>query len=335
MPNVSRKQLIWLSHDLATMLSAGLPVSRALETMGSRGGSPRLRAAIRRVGRRVQEGATLAEALAEQRCFPPLFLHAVAAGEQGGALDRVLGELLRFYELQQRLWRRFVGQIALPVVQYVAAVAVVSFATYIINMLGGRPGVGALVRGLLIGYGVPVGLVAFYHFVVKPLGGTRLCHEILLRIPVAGKTMLYLALARFSLVMYVMMEAGVPVKESLARALEATSNGAFAARARGATRVIQSGSRLTDALAGTGLFPVQYLEVVEVAEESGKLSERLDWLCAHYTERAEFALRALAVVLAWLIWIAVAAVIIYFIFSICFNINNIFCIKFFINVFRI
>ena len=123
-----------------------------------------------------------------------------------------------------------------------------------------------------------------------------------------------LALARFSLIMYLMYEAGVLIGEALGKSLEGTNNGAFAARARRATATIEHGT-LTEALEGTGLFPLEYLQIIAVAEESGKLSERLEWLASHYADKSEAALRALVTVIARLIYLAVACVIVYFIFK--------------------
>jgi type II secretory pathway component PulF len=56
------------------------------------------------------------------------------------------------------------------------------------------------------------------------------------------------------------------------------------------------------------------MAVIAVAEESGKLTDRLQWLADHHTEQADFALRALSRVLAWVIWICVAGVMVYYIF---------------------
>jgi type II secretory pathway component PulF len=79
---------------------------------------------------------------------------------------------------------------------------------------------------------------------------------------------------------------------------------------------VEKGGTLTDALLATGLFPPEYMEVISVAEESGKVSERLDWLAKNYGERAETAMGALVNVAAKLIYACVAIIIIIFIFRI-------------------
>jgi type II secretory pathway component PulF len=310
---MSRKQLIWFCHSGATMLDAGLPVIRVLEVLSSQAPG-RVGAKIARMKRAVEAGDNLTEAAGKQHIFPPLFLQLVSVGEESGTLERTLAELGRYYEFQQRLWRSFVARVTLPVVQYVAAVAIVSFATHIINSLMDRP--SGFARIMVPGYGVPLAVIFSYVFLLKPLGATRAVHEVLLRVPVVGNVTRSLALARFSLVMQLLLESATPIGRGLVRAAEATDNGAFAARGKRMAAAVEGGATLTEALERTGLFPREYVEVVRIAEESGKMSERFGWLAAHHADRAEFALQALGTALAWLVWLIVAGFIISFIFKI-------------------
>lgn len=309
---ISRKNLIWLSGTMRTMIDAGLPITRALEVLsGQAPGS--MGTALRRVRTRVDEGASLAEAFEAEGHFPELFLQLVDAGEASGTLERALGELARFYEFQQRQWRRFLSRIAWPVLQYCAAVLVISGTIYILNMIEGDP--HGLLAGVLIGYGIPAGLIFLYRVVLRRVGATRPFHEIILMIPLLGQVTRRLALTRFSFVMYLMYEAGIPITEALQRALSATNNGAFAARAPAAVAAIERAGTLTDALRATGVFPREYVDIIAVAEESGKVSERLEWLSGHYAEKAESSMSTLASAIAILVWVAVATVIVYFIFK--------------------
>ena len=310
---MSAKQMAWFCHTLGTMLDAGLPTTRALDVLASQAPSGRMRSAMVRARKRIDRGDTLAEALEAQRCFPRLLLQLVRVGEESGTLDRTMQEAASFYELQQRLWRTFLSRITLPVIQYVVAVAVVTFATYLVNSLLDRP--AHILPGLLLGYGLPVLLVLVYQLLVKPFGGARTVHEVLLRTPILGRVAQSLALSRFSLVMYLMLEAGVPAIQAVTRAFESTGNRAFAARGLRAARAIEDGGNLTEALVSTGLFTREYRDIVQVAEESGKLSERFEWCANEYSNRAEFALGMLAGFMARLIWVIVALFILVFIFK--------------------
>ena len=311
MAGVPRKRMIWLCQSMATMLDAGLPVSRVLTVLSNQKGAGALHGALESTRLKVEAGTTLAEALGQSARFPDLFLQLVAAGEESGTLERTLKELTRYFEFVQRLWRNFLAAIAWPVMQYILAIGVIAFAFWILAMINEEDSSALTV--LLLGYGIPVALVVAYKLIVNVLGGSRACHEVILRIPLLGKVLEAVALARFSLVMYLLTEAAVPIKIALARSLEATGNGAFAAQAGRAIETIEGSGNLTAALASTGRFPAEYLHIIEVAEDSGKMSERMSWLADHWVVSAERRIGALVAAVAVLIWVAVACIIIFFI----------------------
>lgn len=308
----SGKHLIWFCTSLQSLEDAGLPISRSLEVLAGQAPTPRLGRALMRVRMRVEEGSSFGEALAADRRFPSLMVQLVDAGEASGMLDRMLGELGRFYEFRRSQVRMLISRIFVPVVYYVLAVAIISFVNWITAYLNEQP--SSVLPWLLTGYALPVVLFIGYRLVVRNLGATRACHEVMLRIPVLGNVMRTGAIMRFSLVLYLMYEAGLPITEALTRAFRASGNGAFAARAPQAVAAIEKSGTLTDALRVTGLFPFDYMNIIAVAEESGKLSERLDWLARDYAGRSERALGMLVTAIAVLIWVCVAAFIIVYIF---------------------
>jgi len=130
---MSNKRMIWLCRNLSTLLDAGVPVTRALSVLTSQAPAGRIRQALQRVAADVDAGATLAEAFEARGLFPGLFVLLVGVGEESGALERALAELVRFYEFQQRIRQTLIANLALPVIQYVVAVAVISLATHIIT----------------------------------------------------------------------------------------------------------------------------------------------------------------------------------------------------------
>jgi len=314
---LSNKQLINLCNSLSTMLHSGIQVERALELVAKQTGSPALRSAMRDSVRRIKEGASLTEAFTAQKCMPPLLLLLVDAGERSGSLDRVLAELARLFELNRRLWRQLLSRITFPVIEYVLAIAVLALVTFILSTIQGTGG-GAqkAVLVMLAGYGAPIALIVFYFWIFKPLGGSRPFHEALLKVPVIGRVVQSICLARFSLVLYLMYEAAFPTEEALKRSFSATGNAAFAARGPAAAAAVAEGSTLTGALTGAEVFPREYLEVISVAEESGMLSERLNGQAESYAETSESQMGAVVTVLSVLIWLCVAAFIAYFIFTI-------------------
>jgi type II secretory pathway component PulF len=311
----SSKHLSRLCDTMATLLDSGVPVSRALQVAARQAPTATLRGAAADARERVENGAELADALRAQGCFRPMFLNLVEAGEMSGRTDRIFAELSSYYEFQTQLRRAFLAGLVMPALEYIGAILVLALAQYIMGMFSESGGTGKAIGTLVLGYGIPAALIGGYFFLNHVLRGSHAMHEVLLRIPVLQKVVRSLALARFSLVMHMMLEAGVAVEEATTRACEATANGAFIARSERVREAIRRGENLTSALDGTGLFPQQYLEILSVAEESGKLTERFHWLAEEHQKQAKRSLTALTAFLVYLIWALVGAFILYFIVS--------------------
>ncbi|MFW6457775.1 MAG: type II secretion system F family protein [Planctomycetota bacterium] len=310
----SSKNLSQIFDNLSSMLEAGVPVERSLRVTARQAGSNRLQRALENASDMVAGGSDLTEALKKQRSFPDLVINLIEAGEASGRTDRVCGELSSYYQFQHQMWSAFLASLTLPALQYIAAVFVLALVQYVMGMFSGGSGLWSAIMILLWGYGTPVGLILTYFVTTRTLKGSRVVHETLLHIPVIKNVSRSLALARFSLVMHMMLEAGIPVVETSQKAFEATGNKAFIARRDLVRESIQRGSNLTDALSSTEMFPREYLEVVSVGEESGTTSERFEWLAGENRKKARQYLTGLMTTLGYVIWAIVAGFIIFSIF---------------------
>ena len=279
---------------------------------------------------RLQSGEDVATAMrAQGGAFPPLMVDMVSVAEHSGALPEVLKSLAEHYENNLRLKKDFIGQITLPLIQLVAAILVIALLIWILGMIassqGGEPldvlgwgltgtaGATTWLLGWVMGI---VGVYIGYKLLTNSLTGKAAVHRFLMNIPVIGTCMQSFAIARFSWAYHLTQEAGLPVKESLDESLKATANGAFILAAPVMVSDIMEGKELTDAMIGTGLFPDDYIQIVHTGETTGTVPEQLARMSGHFEEQARRALRGLASALGWLVWMGVAAFIVFVIFSI-------------------
>jgi type II secretory pathway component PulF len=313
---LSLRKLSGFSRRLATMLEAGIPVRRALNTMekGAWGAERKMYA---RLGKDIEDGCTFTEALARQEgAFPLFFLRLVQVGETVGMLGRVLTRLADYYDAVRDMWARFIGRMIYPVFQYWALILVLSLVAYIMGMLGQRPtGQRDAVRIFLIGVALFVTPFLGYFIITRVMGASRVLYEVALRIPAVGYAMRSMALARFSWSMALMTDAGVNIIDALRWSLQSTSNAAFEARTDGIIALLKDGEPVSRALDQTKLFPLEYIEMVHTGEESGKMPEMFDRMAKIYFEKADQAIRAMVAAIGWLVWAAVAAVIVFYIFT--------------------
>lgn len=324
------KSLSLICRSLGTMLHSGVALPKAFELAAAKFNDAKARRALEQINVRIARGDEISEAMRDQgHAFPPLMIDMVSVAEQTGALPEILAGLADHYENNVRLRRTFLGAIAWPVIQLVAAILIIAFVIFILGWIaqirGGEPldilGFGLVgPSGALIWLGATFGTAAavfvLYQILAKSLMGRQMLDRVLIDLPVLGGCLRSFAIARFSWAFYLTQQTGMPIARSLDASLKATANGAFIAASPQVTRDVKTGESLSEALTRSGLFPADYLHTVYVAETSGTVPETLHRLSPQFEEQARRALAALTVTLAWLIWALVAAFIIFIIFTI-------------------
>ncbi len=327
---ISLKQLALVCRSLGTSLQAGIPVVKAFELAGRKSSDARVRGAMDDIVLRLQQGEDVHAALAAQGTrFPALMVDMVSVAEQSGALPEVLRSLSDHYDNTLRLRKDFIGQITIPVIQLLAAILLIAFLIFILGMIaasqGGEPldvlgwgltGTGGAIKWL-IGWGMAfAGGFIGYQLITSSLQGKAFVHKLLMKVPIVGACLRDFAIARFSWAYHLTQEAGMPVAASLQESLQATANGAYMAASPHIIREVMAGADLSDALAGTDLFPEDFVHIVHVAETSGTVPEALQRMSPQFEDQARRSLKAMATALGWAIWAAVAGFIVFVIFSI-------------------
>jgi type IV pilus assembly protein PilC len=331
---LSLSALIDLCRVLRHYLHAGLALPDVFRQQAGRG-SGSVRPVAERIARQLERGRGLEEALqGEAGHFPPLFISLACVGEQTGMLPEVFGELERFYLRVQELRRSFVARVAWPVVQFFLAILVLAGLIFVLGLLpssrgfSGEPydplGLGltgpsgaAIFLGVV--FGTLLGVMVLYLVLTRAMRQRASVDRFLLGVPALGPCLRSLALARFSLALSLTTESGMPIRRALRLAFRATGNAAFAERSGLAESAVRGGEEVAEALSSAGLFPGEYVRVVAVGEESGRLSEVLRQQADHYHEEAGRRLAFLTAVAGYGVWLFVGVVIIVAIFRLFFS----------------
>ncbi len=159
-------------------------------------------------------------------------------------------------------------------------------------------------------------MFAAWLLIQKAAQAKAIVDPLLLMVPVLGRCMRSFAIARFSWSYYLTQQTGMPVNRSLQGSLKATGNGAFVSQTPFITSAVMEGSSLTNSLKQSRLFPEEFLEMVSVAEESGTVPEALHRMSPHFEEDARRALKILTSAISVVVWLFVAAFIIFFVFKV-------------------
>ncbi len=329
-PHISWQALSMFSRSMSQMMEAGVEIRKALKTAARNSPDSRLPPIVDDVVKRITKGDTLSGALnAHQHNLPPLFRDLVDVGEQTGSGPEVFKSLSRYYESRIKQVRDFRSAVAWPMFQLIAAVCIIGLLIFILGLLpsqaNGKPmdvlGLGLLgasgaATWFLMCFGTAFGLFAAWKLVSRNLAGQMFLHPLLLNIPQLGACMKAFAISRFSWCFALTQQAGMSIRPSLTCSLKATANGAFIMADPYIWDELNQGQSFADALGASQLFPSEYLQFVETAEQTGTIPEELDRMSHIFEEEAVRALQRLTRIFSVAVWMFVAAVVIFFIFRI-------------------
>jgi type II secretory pathway component PulF len=291
---VSSKELETFTRLLSSLLSAGVPLSRALVILGKEASSPAAAAKWREVHDLVVDGMSLADAMARSpETFPKVYTAMVQAGEAGGFLDLVLAQIADFQSREKDLKSKVATAMIYPAVLLVLALVVLGvllvffipkFQTVFASVKGSLPLITQLIiatsRGLreyglvflVAGLGAFFGLRTWF----TSEKGRRSWEGMLLDSPVVGTLLAQFAMARFCRMLGTLLGAGVPLVQGLNVARKSIGNQILVDAVAESIEKVQQGGRLGQSLAECRtLFPGSVMEMISVAEESGHLDKEL------------------------------------------------------------
>ncbi|MFM9962163.1 MAG: type II secretion system F family protein [Planctomycetaceae bacterium] len=323
------KSLAHTCRTLSTLLESGVDVRQSFKLASTKTGDSRVRLALAEIVLQIAAGNEISTSMRMQTgVFPELMIDMIEMSEGTGSLPEVLTHLAEHYENNLQLRRQFVGAIAWPAFQFVAAVLIIALMIVIFGMIGGNangPNLKQLVFGLSGVEGAVIWLTctfggaaliwAGYQVAVRSFLVQKIMDPLCLRVPVLGTCLRSFAIARFSWAYYLTQQSGMPMVRSLTASLKATNNGAFQNATPLVCAGIREGEDLSTMLAQSGLFPEDFLHMVSVAETSGTVPEMLHRLSPQFEDQARRSLKSLTVAISLAVWGAVAAFIVYFIFS--------------------
>lgn len=324
---ISLSELAQLCRRLSTSLEAGISVRVVWEREVERARGLTARTRIRAISEAILRGESMRDALEEAADYlPPLFRQLADIGERTGHLGESFRHLADHYDRQRELRRNFLAAIAWPMIQLVASLAVIGFLIWIMGAIGRTGGmqIDPLGFGLVGDRGLAIylsilALIAFalaflVHAVRSGWFFARPIQRALLNIPVLGKALQTLALARMAWTLHLALDAGMDVRPALRLGVESTGNARYTDHIPRIEADIARGNSIYETLADTGCYPVEFLDALQVGEQSGRLVESLAHLSGQYHQRADVALRTLTMAAGFAVWAMIAALIIMFIF---------------------
>lgn len=328
--------LVAFFRSLATLISAGVPMRRALAIGVQQAGDSRLREALNAVSADVDLGMPLSRAMSKRpKEFSPPFVAMIRAGEAGGVLDEVLERLAQLTERERAIRKRLASALTYPAIVAVSAAGLILFllssivpmfaslyeqlhvelprATAILLVIGQStraPNIWLLVFAAA----VPAALISA--LVMRSDWGQLFFDTNKLRIPIFGIILRKAAIARLMRMLGSLLKSGLDLVSAIDAASDVVGNRAYALSLVNVRRALREGEPLAPTLSQSDLYDPLVAQMITVGEETGTLDSMLLRVAEYYELDVETAVSALGSTLEPVLILALGGVVGFIVFSI-------------------
>ena len=305
---VKMADFLVFNQEMIALLKAGLPVVRSFEILLERQESPTLRTVLAEVKERVNAGASISDAFAEQGdLFPRLYWTSLKAGEKSGEIEAVLRRYLKYQKTVIAISRKVVSTLVYPailmllstvLIAILMTVVIPKFQDFFADFHADLPLITVVVVGIAgflrdnILWLVPAVLAGAWlawRWIRTP-SGRQWSDATLLKTPFLGGLFRRFAITQFTRSLATLLGGGTPLVPSLENAAEAIGNRHIAKCVREIIPKVREGGELWQALESTGIFTNLTIEMVKVGETSGALEEMLTAVSDFYDEEIDVLL---------------------------------------------
>jgi type IV pilus assembly protein PilC len=317
--------IIWC-RAMGHGLDVGLSPVKILRQQAT-SGPARLRPMAHRVADRLETGDSLQEAFKpEAQSFPTLFIELIRVGEQSGRLPIIFAELEDHFETVRSTRREFFRMLIWPGIQYFGAIFVITLMLLVLGMLGstldplglGLTGMTGALTFFIGMMGFTAVLIGGVYFVATHRTLRAKAEGLVLPIPMLGTCFQAFALNRFCLAYHMTIESGMRADRCLRLSLRATANEAYTKISDDIASEIRRGTEVTTAMSGFGerLFPAEFMNALQIGEDTGRLAEVMRKQSDYYREEAKRKLRVLSFLASGSVYAMVGVLLIVMIFKI-------------------
>ena len=317
---ITAKDIAVFSRQMATMMSAGVPLVQSFEIVGRGHENVGMQELILAVKSDVESGNTLADSLAKHPYhFDDLYVNLVRAGEAAGILEGLLDKIATYKEKTEAIKGKIKKAMFYPLaVIFMAFIITAVLMIFVIPQFadlfsGFGADLPAMTRVVInmsdyfvarwyVIFGVTGGVVfGFLNLRKRNRKFRRLIERISLKLPVFGDIFTKATIARFARTLGTMFAAGVPLVEAMDSVAGACGNIVFGDAVLQMRDDIATGTQLNASMRQTNLFPNMVVQMVAIGEESGSIDQMLGKVADFYEEEVDNAVDAMSSLLEPLI----------------------------------
>lgn len=307
---IKSREFVIFNQQFLALIQAGLPILKSLELLTQREKDEQFRTILLDISERVKGGALLSEAFEAQGIFPRVYTASLFAGEKSGGLEEVLARFIQYQKTVNATRNKIKTALTYPSILAVLLVVLVSFllaevvprfAQFYAGMDAALPAMTVLlvdisqaIRGHLItGMLASGALLVVLTMWARSIQGRFQIDRLKLNLPVVGEVWSKFLFAQLSRTLSTLLSGGTPLVGSLEIVADSTGNRVVTQALNRAVVAVREGQSLSRSLEPSGVVPEVAIEMIEVGESSGNLSEMLGHVADFYDEEVNTRLNQL------------------------------------------
>lgn len=320
--------IAFFTRQLATMMTAGVPLVQAIDIIGRGHANPRMRDMVLGIKADVESGNSLADSLAKQPLyFDHLYTNLIRAGEQSGALETLLDRIATYKEKTEAIKKKIKKAMFYP-----AAVLIVAFIVTAILLIFVIPQFQSLFQG------AGAALPAFTQMVINLSNSVRhegwayliviiaiivgfiaarkrsarfreMIDRLSLKLPIIGMVLTKACIARFTRTLSTMFAAGVNLVDALGSVAGATGNIIYEKATLKIKDQVSTGQQLNLAMAQAGIFPHTVVQMIAIGEEAGSIDTMASKVADFYEEEVDNAVDSMSSLMEPLIMVILGVLV--------------------------
>ena len=341
---VGIKDLLILTQELSTLISAGLPIDRSLNILSTLTENRKLREIVKDILKRIEGGNSLAEALGQYpRVFSRLYVNMVKAGESGGFLETILSRLAKYLQGMKEIRDYLVSVMIYPIIlTFVSGASIAILVTFVIprfarifsDMGQAIPlptqillTASQFVRSYWWAGGGAIVLIYFGFKAYTQDEERRLkWDQSKLGWPAVGDLIKKVEVSRLARTLGTLLQSGVSILPALSLVKEISQNLAITRSINYVHDRLREGKSVSKSLEETNVFPPLAIHMIGVGEETGRLDEMLIKVAETYEENVQTSVKRFVSLLEPLIILIMGSVVGFIVVSMLlaiFSINEI------------
>lgn len=324
---VPDNEVVAFTRQFSTMISAGLPMARALEVLADQTTHLGMKRLIIEVLRDIEGGAPLSAALARYPDqFGSTYQALVRAGESSGKLDEILRRLATTLEADRELKAKFKSAMVYPTIVFLAMIGVfIMLMVFVVPKLAEmykslsvelpfvtRAMIGVsdfMVKNIFILGGATVAGFFIQRSFFKSPAGKELKSRVMFGLPVFGAINRLKDITSFARTLSLLVGSAIPIVEALKIVADVVDSSAYRNAAFEAAKVVEKGNPLSEYFKYNKIFPPLLAQMVGVGEETGQLDEVLDKVSNYFASEVDHSVEGLSAALEPIILIALGVMV--------------------------